>query len=34
MKTPGNTTLELGLARAWEKQAPAKRFTVNVRVLQ
>lgn len=34
MKSPGTVTLELGLARAWEKQSPAKRFRIDVRVLQ
>lgn len=32
MKAPGAVTLELSLARAWEKEAPAKHFKVEVRV--
>jgi inhibitor of cysteine peptidase len=33
MRSPGTVTLELGLARSWETQPPAKRFRVEVRVL-
>jgi inhibitor of cysteine peptidase len=32
MKAPGAVTLDLALARAWEKQTPAKHFKVEVQV--
>ena len=34
MKSADAATLELGLAREWEKQPSAKRFKVDVRVLR
>jgi len=34
VKSPGAVTLELVLARSWEKQAPAKRFKVELHVLE